>query len=204
MATIPLIPSAPSRFLAEQALSRAAGAPLIGGNAAELLIDGQAHFDAWLAAIRGARQRVLLENYLISDDAVGRAFRDALVERARAGVMVAVVCDWLGCLGQSGYAFWQPLRRAGGEVRVFNPPQLGKPFGWITRDHRKLLVVDGHLGFLSGVCISARWLGNAARGVAVEAEVLQLGHVDFLDIGEMRDPPLGFLHLPGDGAARGY
>ncbi len=165
MATTPLIPSAPSRFLAEQALSRAAGAPLIGGNAVELLIDAQAHFDAWLAAIRGARERVLLENYLISDDVVGRAFRDALVERARAGVTVAVVCDWLGCLGQSGHAFWQPLRRAGGEVRVFNPPQLGKPFGWITRDHRKLLVVDGQLGFLSGVCISARWLGNAARGV---------------------------------------
>jgi cardiolipin synthase len=165
MATTPLIPSAPSRFLAEQALSRAAGAPLIGGNAVELLIDAQAHFDAWLAAIRGARQRVLLENYMISDDAVGRAFRDALVERARAGVAVAVVYDWLGCLGQSSHAFWQPLRRAGGEARVFNPPQLGKPFGWITRDHRKLLVVDGHLGYLSGVCISARWLGDAKRGV---------------------------------------
>jgi cardiolipin synthase len=108
---------------------------------------------------------VLLENYLISDDAVGRAFRDALVERARAGVTVAVVYDWLGCLGQSSSAFWQPLRRAGGEARVFNPPQLGRPFGWITRDHRKLLVVDGDLGFLSGVCISARWLGDARRGV---------------------------------------
>ncbi|MEI7038050.1 phospholipase D-like domain-containing protein [Fulvimonas yonginensis] len=165
MASTPLIPSAPSRFLAEQALSRAAGAPLLGGNAIELLIDAAAHYEAWLAAIRGARQRVLLENYLISDDEVGRAFRDALVERARAGVTVAVVYDWLGCLGQSGSAFWQPLRRAGGEVRVFNPPQLGKPFGWITRDHRKLLVVDGQLGFLSGVCISARWLGDARRGV---------------------------------------
>jgi cardiolipin synthase len=165
MATIPLIPPASSRFLAEQALSRAAGAPLIGGNAVELLIDAQAHYDAWLAAIRSARHRVLLENYLISDDAVGRAFRDALVVRARAGVTVAGVYDWLGCLGQSSSAFWQPLRRAGGEARVFNPPQLGRPFGWITRDHRKLLVVDGDLGFLSGVCISARWLGDARRGV---------------------------------------
>lgn len=165
MATTPLIPHAPSRFLAEQALSRAAGAPLIGGNAVGLLIDAQAHYDAWLAAIRGARQRILLENYMIGDDAVGRAFRDALVERARSGVTVAVVYDWLGCLGQSGHAFWQPLRRAGGEARVFNPPQLGKPFGWITRDHRKLLVVDGDLGFLSGVCISARWLGDERRGV---------------------------------------
>jgi len=161
----PLIPSAPSRLLAEQALSRAAGAPLLSGNAVELLIDAAAHYDAWLAAIRGARQRVLLENYIIRDDEVGRAFRDALVDRAQAGVFVAVVVDWLGCLGQSRAAFWAPLRAAGGEVRVFNPLQLGQPLGWVSRDHRKLLVVDGVLGFLSGVCISAKWLGNPRRGV---------------------------------------
>ncbi|EIL98406.1 phospholipase D-like domain-containing protein [Rhodanobacter denitrificans] len=161
----PLIPATPSRLLAEQALSRAAGAPLLNGNAVDLLIDAAAHYEAWLAAICGARQRVLLENYIIRDDEVGRAFRDALVERAQAGVFVAVVVDWLGCLGQSRGAFWAPLRAAGGEVRVFNPLQLGEPLGWVSRDHRKLLVVDGVLGFLSGVCISAKWLGDPARGV---------------------------------------
>jgi cardiolipin synthase len=153
------------RLLAEQAFSRAAGGPLLGGNAIDLLIDAAAHFDAWLTAIRGARRRVLLENYIIRDDEVGGAFRDALVERAKDGVMVAVVVDWLGCLGQSRSRFWAPLRAAGGTVRVFNPPRLGEPFGWITRDHRKLLVVDGVHGFLSGVCISAKWLGNSARNV---------------------------------------
>ena len=161
----PLIPATPSRLLAEQALSRAAGAPLLSGNAVDLLIDAAAHYEAWLAAICGARQRVLLENYIIRDDEVGRAFRDALVERAQAGVFVAVVVDWLGCFGQSRGAFWAPLRAAGGEVRVFNPLQLGEPLGWVSRDHRKLLVVDGVLGFLSGVCISAKWLGDPARGV---------------------------------------
>jgi cardiolipin synthase len=155
----------PLRLLAEQALSRAAGAPLLGGNALELLIDAPAHFDAWLKEIRGAQRRVLLENYLIRDDEIGRAFREALVERAQAGVMVAVVADWLGCLGQSRRAFWAPLRAAGGQVRVFNPPRLGEPFGWISRDHRKLLVVDGTYGSLSGVCISAKWLGNRAHNV---------------------------------------
>ena len=163
-ATSPLSSPA-TRLLAEQALSRSAGAPLLGGNTVELLIDGEAHFASWLAAIRGAQRCVLLENYIIRDDAVGRAFRDALAERARAGVFVAVVADWMGCLGQSGHTFWQPLRAAGGEVRIFNPPQLGQPFGWISRDHRKLLVVDGTQGFLSGVCISAKWLGDARRGV---------------------------------------
>jgi cardiolipin synthase A/B len=165
MSSIPLTPSAPGRPIAERALSRAAGAPLVAGNAVEMLIDAAAHFDAWLAAIRGARQAVFLENYIIRDDAVGRAFRDALIERAQAGVFVAVVCDWMGCLGQSGAGFWRPLREAGVEVRIFNPPQLGKPFGWINRDHRKLLVVDGRLGFLSGVCISAKWLGDPSRNV---------------------------------------
>src|SRR3984893_6410365 len=156
----------PLRLLAEQALSRAAGAPLLGGNALELLIDAPAHFDAWLKQIRGAQRRVLLENYIIRDDEIGCAFRDALVERAQAGVMVAVVADWLGCLGQSRRTFWAALRAAGGQVRVFNPPEFGEPFGWISRDHRKLLVVDGTEGFLSGVCISSKWLGDPARNVA--------------------------------------
>jgi cardiolipin synthase len=158
-------PPTPSRLLAEQALSRTAGAPLLGGNQVELLIDAEAHYAAWLAAIRGARQRVLLENYIIRDDEVGQTFRGALIERARAGVFVAVIVDWMGCLGQSRSAFWKPLREAGGQVRIFNPPQLGHSLGWMSRDHRKQLVVDGRLGFLSGVCISAKWLGNAQRHV---------------------------------------
>ncbi len=161
----PLIPATPSRLLAEQALSRAAGAPLVSGNAVELLIDAPEHYAAWLAAIRGARQRVLLENYIVRDDAVGREFLAALVERAQAGVMVAVLVDWAGCLGQSRRSFWAPLRAAGGQARAFNPPRLGESLGWISRDHRKLLVVDGALGFLSGVCISAKWLGDAKRDI---------------------------------------
>jgi cardiolipin synthase A/B len=154
-----------ARLLAQQALSRAAGAPLIEGNAIKLLIDGQANYDAWLAAIRTAKQRVLLENYIVRNDRIGCLFRDALVERAQAGVMVCVVADWAGCLGQSRSSFWDPLRAVGGEVRIFNPPKLGEPFGWVSRDHRKLLVVDGEHGFLSGVCISEKWLGDAARDV---------------------------------------
>ncbi|HEU4669668.1 MAG TPA: phospholipase D-like domain-containing protein [Dyella sp.] len=166
MASTPFETTRPDRLLAAQALSRAAGAPLVAGNAVELLIDAAVHYQRWLAAIRQAGSRVLLENYIIRDDAVGRSFRDALVERALSGVFVAVLYDWVGCLNQSGAAFWKPLRDAGGQVRVYNPPRLGKPFGWISRDHRKVLVVDGELGFLSGVCISEKWLGDAARGVA--------------------------------------
>jgi cardiolipin synthase A/B len=155
----------PARRLAQQALSRAAGAPLLGGNAVDLLIDARVNYDAWLAALRGAQKRILLENYIIRDDAVGREFLAVLVERAEAGVRVHVICDWMGCLGQSGAAFWQPLVDAGGGVRRYNPLQWQYPFGWINRDHRKLLVVDRDVAFLGGVCISAKWLGEAARGV---------------------------------------
>ncbi len=146
-------------------IGRAAGTALVEGNAVELLIDAAANYDAWLLAIRGARAHVLLENYIVRDDDVGARFRDALVERAQAGVMVAVIVDWAGCLGQSRSSFWAPLRAAGGHVRIFNPPQWGQPFGWLSRDHRKLLVVDGVHGFLSGVCISATWLGDASRQI---------------------------------------
>ncbi len=165
MSLAPLIASTPSRLLAEQALSRAAGAPLLTGNAVDLLIDAPEHYAAWLAAIRSARERVMLENYIVRDDRVGREFRDALVERAETGVLVAVLVDWVGCLGQSRSSFWAPLRAAGGQVRIFNPPRLGESLGWISRDHRKVLVVDGELGFLSGVCISAKWLGDAERDI---------------------------------------
>jgi cardiolipin synthase len=106
------------RQLAEQAFSRAAGAPLVEGNAVDLLIDARAAFDAWLSAIRGAHTSILFENYIFSDDATGREFRDALAERARAGVRVFVARDWLGCLGQSSTSCWKPLIEAGGQVRV--------------------------------------------------------------------------------------
>ncbi len=157
--------NASMRLIAAQAFSRAAGAPLVAGNAIDLLIDGRANYDAWLAAISSARSTICFENYIFRNDALARSFLDALVERARAGVRVHVVRDWLGCLGQSRPGFWGPLVAAGGEVRTFNPPRLSSPFGWLSRDHRKLLVVDGREGFLSGICVSAKWLGNPAKGI---------------------------------------
>jgi cardiolipin synthase len=152
------------RTLAEQALTRAAGAPLTSGNRVDLLIDGRANFDAWLEAIASSNHNILFTNYIFRNDDVGREFVAALAERARAGVRVCVLHDWLGCLGQSRASFWQPLRAAGGEVRTFNPFDPLSPFGWINRDHRKLLTIDGRVGFVSGVCVSAAWLGDPARG----------------------------------------
>jgi len=182
--------NATMRLLAAQALSRAAGAPLIAGNAVDLLIDGRANFDAWLAAIRGASETILFENYIFRDDEVAREFRDALVERAEAGVRVCVVRDWLGCLGQSHHRFWRPLIAAGGEVRTYNQPRWASPFGWLSRDHRKLLVVDSCVGFLAGICVSSKWLGDPKReiapwrdtGVAVRGPAVREPVLAFADI----------------------
>lgn len=154
------------RLLAEQAFTRAAGAPLVENNAVELLIDGRATFDAWLAAIRVATRSILFANYIFRDDELGREFRDALTERAAAGVRVFVVRDWLGCLGQSSRRFWEPLIEAGGEVRVYNPPRFSHPFAWLSRDHRKLLVVDNVVGFVGGICVSGKWLGDPKHEIA--------------------------------------
>ena len=178
------------RQLARGTLSRVADAPLIAGNSVALLIDARANFDAWLAAIRSARSSVLLENYIFANDTLARELRDALIERAAAGARVCVVRDWLGCLGESSDRFWGALRAAGGEVRTYNPPRFTRPFGWLSRDHRKLLVVDSEVGFVSGVCISAKWLGDPARkiapwrdtGVAVRGPALRDLAIAFADV----------------------
>lgn len=152
------------RPIAERAVSRAAGAPLVGGNAVRLLIDAEANYDAWMAAISGAKQAIYFENYIIATDATGRRFRDALTEKAREGVKVRVLQDWMGSMS-AGRRFWGPLINEGGIVRVHNPPQFDSPLGWLSRDHRKSLVVDGHTGFVSGVCLSDRWLGDPGRNI---------------------------------------
>lgn len=154
------------RQLADQAFARAAGAPLSEGHRVDLLEDGAQNYPAWQAAIAAARRTVHLEMYIFSDDAVGREFAELLMQRAREGVRVRVLYDWLGCFGRARAGFWQRLRAAGCEVRCFNPPRLGAPLAWIHRDHRKLLVCDGEVAFLSGLCIGREWLADPATGRA--------------------------------------
>lgn len=155
----------PLRILAEQAFSRAAGAPLVSGNSVRVLKDATENFPAWLNALSGARRTIFFEHYIVADDAIGREFVSLLAERARAGVKVYALHDWFGGLGVSSAKLWRPLVQAGGHVRRFNPPRLDSPFGWLTRDHRKLIAVDGKVGFVSGLCVSRKWVGNPARGI---------------------------------------
>jgi cardiolipin synthase len=152
-------------LLADQAFSRAAGAPLVPGNRVDLLLDARENYPAWREAISAARRSVHVEMYIFRDDAAGRDFADLLARKAREGVRVRVLYDWFGALGKTRAAFWQRLRGAGGEVRCGNPPRLDDPLGWIHRDHRKLLVVDGEVAFVSGLCIGQDWVGWPERGI---------------------------------------
>ena len=151
--------------LLDQAFTRAAGAPLVTGNGVRLLKDAAENYPAWLAAIRGAKIRVYFENYIIRDDETGTEFAAALKSKARDGVRVRVIYDWLGGLGKASRKFWHGLSEAGVEVRCFNPLQLSRPFGWVHRDHRKTLAVDGQVGFISGLCVDQLWAGRPERGI---------------------------------------
>src|SRR5262249_35228808 len=103
------------------------------------------------------------ENYIIRDDTTGRRFADALSERAREGVRVRVLYDALGSWGTSS-AYWHRLRKAGGEVRAFNPLFRGRPLQTLRRDHRQLVVVDGGGAMGGGLCIGDEWAGDPPRG----------------------------------------
>jgi len=151
------------RELAEQGITRTGGAPIVPGNRVRILRDSTENYPAWLEAIANARHYVLFENYIIAKDEVGRRFVEALTQKAREGVRVRLLYDWLGS-PFSGSLF-RPLLEAGGEVRCFNPPRFDSPFGMLTRDHRKMVAVDGEVAFVSGLCAARRWTGDAERGI---------------------------------------
>jgi cardiolipin synthase len=155
----------PVRRVLERAHTRATGSPLIHGNGVRLLKDAAENYPAWLEAIKGARRTIHFESFIIHEDDAGRQFAEALCAKAREGVRVRVVYDWLGAVGKTSRRFWRNLRDAGVEVRGFNPPRYDEPFGWLNRDHRKMISVDGTLGFVMGLCVGQDWLGHPDKGV---------------------------------------
>ncbi len=140
-------------------MSRATGTDEVHGNRVRLQFEGSTTFERWIEAIGSAERFVHFENYILRDDAIGRAFRDALAAKAREGVPVRVLYDWVGCWA-TPRRYWKPFRQAGVEVRAFNRPRLRDPFGVLQRDHRKLVCVDGHTAFVGGFCIGQEWAGT--------------------------------------------
>ncbi|MBI2388970.1 MAG: cardiolipin synthase B [Deltaproteobacteria bacterium] len=143
----------------------AAGAVRIGSDEVRLLRDGDEAYPAMLAAIAAAQREVLMEFYWFGSDAVGRQFCDALAERARAGVTVRLVFDAFGSRPIDPDMF-QALRASGADARAYHPL-----FGladaqrrWAFRDHRKMLVCDGEVGFTGGLNIGREWASRTQGG----------------------------------------
>lgn len=152
------------RSAADSAFSRASGAPLIGGNCVRLLKDARENYPAWLEAIGAARHHIHFESYIIHEDETGNMFAEALIAKAQE-VRIRLIYDWMGGFGKTSRRFWNRLRAAGIEVRCYNPPRLDSPFGWLSRDHRKMLAVDGEVGFITGLCVGRMWVGEPEKNI---------------------------------------
>jgi cardiolipin synthase len=143
--------------------SRASGARLREGNRVRLLKDAAQNYPAWLDAIGAARHTIHFEMYIIHEDDQGRLFADALIEKARQGVRVRLLYDWMGGFGKTSRAFWKRLSAGGVEVRCYNPPRFDSPLGWVSRDHRKMISVDRTIAFVTGLCVGQMWVGDPGR-----------------------------------------
>jgi cardiolipin synthase len=122
------------------------------GNKIELLLDGMEAYDAMFAAIAAAKHHVHMETYIIENDGTGNRFADALIAASKRGVDVRVVYDGYGSTDDED--FWKRCREAGIQLHGFNPPDPTRNLKFSrydVRDHRKILVVDGRIGFTGGI-----------------------------------------------------
>jgi cardiolipin synthase len=136
--------------------------PLLPGNSIEPLVDGVEAYPAMLEAIEQARISVALASYIFHSDGIGERFVDALIRARRRGVEVRVLIDDVSCR----FSLHSPakrLRQAGVPVGDFNPPIVpARLMAFNLRNHRKILVVDGELGFTGGINIDRRYWGEGA------------------------------------------
>jgi len=136
------------------------GPSFLDGNYIENLENGNAIFPAMLAAIRRAQRTINFETFIYWSGNIGREFAEALAERARAGVKVHVVLDWLGSK-RMDQELLEIMEQAGAQVVRFHRPHWYTIARMNNRTHRKLLIVDGTVGFTGGVGIADEWLGDA-------------------------------------------
>lgn len=142
-----------------RAIGALLGPALVGGNRAQELLNGDQIFPDMLKAIRSAQHSITFETYIYWSGTIGREFADALSERAKAGVKVHVLLDWVGS-AKIDDSFLDEMRAAGVEIRKFHQPNWYNLGRLNNRTHRKLLVVDGKTGFTGGVGIAPKWTGN--------------------------------------------
>jgi len=136
------------------------GPPIVDGNKVDVLLNGDQIFPAMLKAIREAKQTIDFETYIYWSGDIGRQFTEALAERARAGVKVNVMLDWIGSMKISDKEM-DSMRSAGVQLYRYHKPVWWKLARLNNRTHRKLLIVDGRIGFTGGVGIADKWGGHA-------------------------------------------
>ena len=140
--------------------------PLVAGNSIEALVDGVQAYPAMLEAIESARGSIMLASYIFNGDGIGAQFVDALARAAQRGVEVRVLIDDVDVRFTRRSAA-KPLARAGVRVGIFNPPIVPARMNAIhLRNHRKILVVDGALGFTGGMNIDRRYWNSQAPAEA--------------------------------------
>lgn len=144
----------------ERCMSHLLGPPLVDGNRIISLSNGDEIFPAMLEAIRGAKSTITFETFIYWSGEIGQEFAGALIERARDGVRVHVLLDWLGSNKLDAESLAE-LRKAGVEVERYRPLSWYSLSRMNSRTHRKILVVDGRVGFIGGVGIADQWTGNA-------------------------------------------
>ena len=135
------------------------GPAIVPGNRVTALQNGDQIFPAMLGAIRSAQRSIVFETYIYWSGDIGQKFSDALCERAQAGVKVHVMLDWLGT-GKIDGKFLAAMKAAGVEVERYHPLHWYNLSRLNNRTHRKLLVVDGRIGFTGGVGIADAWEGD--------------------------------------------
>jgi len=139
--------------------------PVLGRSRVEVLTNGHEFYERELDAIRAAQRSIHLEAYIFHPSKIADRFLDALQERAAAGVRVRIVIDAFGSF-PSADSYFDALRRAGGEIRRYQPIGLRTLKRFNNRTHRELLVVDGSTAFAGGAGIAAWWTDGAAGSPA--------------------------------------
>lgn len=191
-------------------LAALVGADLTTGNRYEVLTNGDQIFPAMLAAIDSATRRISFETYIYKPGDIGERFTTAFVNAARRDVAVRIVLDAVGAMNMEGEHL-DRLREAGCEIAWFNRPAWYALHHINYRTHRKILVVDGQIGFTGGVSIGDEWIGDAQTPafwrdthVRIQGPVVRLLEAGFYenfiesaeDVSPVLDPP---ALVPGEG-----
>jgi len=153
-----LYPVSDQQFL--RSMSTLLGPPLLDGNRVDTLLNGDQIFPSMLSAINGAQRTIDFETYIYWSGEIGKRFAEALATKARAGVKVNVLVDWLGSQKMDSDSI-ETMKQAGVDFRQYRPLRWYNLARVNNRTHRKLLIVDGTVGFTGGVGVADNWTGNA-------------------------------------------